>query len=64
MTICSHTGLAIPECSCSACIREQLERHHQPPLGATPGTPAEPARASVIKRIAARARRPRQRSLA
>lgn len=30
MTTCSHTGLAIPECSCSACIRAQLEQHQAP----------------------------------
>jgi hypothetical protein len=24
---CCHTGLAIPECSCGACHREQLRRH-------------------------------------
>ena len=57
MTICSQTGLAIPECSCSSCIREQLKRYYPP----NNLSPAETVRPSVIKRIAARARRPRQR---
>lgn len=43
MTLCSHTGLAIPECSCSACIRTQLEQHQQ--ASATP--PAEPQNPGV-----------------
>ena len=30
-TICSHTGLSIPECSCQGCHIEQL-RHHAPAL--------------------------------
>ena len=40
MTTCSHTGLAIPECSCSACIRAQLEQLQAP--AATLPPPAEP----------------------
>jgi len=27
MTVCSHTGITVPECSCSACIQAQIERH-------------------------------------
>lgn len=27
MTVCSHTGLSVPECSCRACIQAQIERH-------------------------------------
>ncbi len=57
MTICSHTGLAKPECSCSACVRAQLERYYP----SNPVAAAGSVRPSVIRRIAARARRPRQR---
>ena len=45
MTICLHTGLAIPECSCSACIRAQLEQHNSPIAEASP--PAEPQNPGV-----------------
>ncbi len=27
MTVCSHTGLSVPECSCRACVQAQIERH-------------------------------------
>ena len=27
MTVCTHTGLSVPECSCRACIQAQIERH-------------------------------------
>ena len=27
MTVCSTTGLSVPECSCRACIQAQIERH-------------------------------------
>lgn len=27
MTVCSHTGLSVPECSCRACTQAQIERH-------------------------------------
>jgi 3-phenylpropionate/cinnamic acid dioxygenase small subunit len=31
MTVCSHTGISVPECSCRACLQAQIERH-MPPL--------------------------------
>jgi hypothetical protein len=31
MTVCSHTGISVPECSCRACIQTQIE-HHMPSL--------------------------------
>jgi hypothetical protein len=31
MALCPHTGVTIPECSCSRCIEEQLKRF-QPEL--------------------------------
>jgi phosphoribosyl 1,2-cyclic phosphodiesterase len=27
MTVCSHTGISVPECSCRACTEAQIERH-------------------------------------
>ena len=27
MTVCSNTGIAVPECSCRACLQAQIERH-------------------------------------
>jgi hypothetical protein len=27
LTVCPHTGLTIPECSCSVCLEAQMRRH-------------------------------------
>jgi hypothetical protein len=27
MTVCSHTGISVPECSCRSCLTAQIERH-------------------------------------
>lgn len=27
MTNCTNTGIAVPECSCRACLQAQIERH-------------------------------------
>ncbi len=27
MTVCPHTGVSLPECSCSACVEALIERH-------------------------------------
>jgi hypothetical protein len=27
MTVCTHTGITVPECSCRACLQAQIERH-------------------------------------
>jgi hypothetical protein len=34
MTLCSHTGITVPECSCQACLQAQIERHAPALLGA------------------------------
>jgi phosphoribosyl 1,2-cyclic phosphodiesterase len=31
MTVCSTTGISVPECSCRTCLQAQIERH-QPSL--------------------------------
>jgi len=36
MTLCSNTGISVPECSCRACLEAQLERHMPSLLGAGP----------------------------
>jgi hypothetical protein len=38
MTVCSHTGISVPECSCRACVEAQIERHQPSLLGADPAT--------------------------
>jgi phosphoribosyl 1,2-cyclic phosphodiesterase len=40
MTVCSTTGISVPECSCRACLQAQIERHMPSLLGAT--QPEEP----------------------
>jgi hypothetical protein len=62
MTVCSHTGLSVPECSCRACVQAQIERH-MPSLLApdTVETPIEAAtrgRRMLIRLRQARLRRP------
>jgi len=36
MTVCSTTGISVPECSCRACLEAQIERHMPSLLGAVP----------------------------
>jgi phosphoribosyl 1,2-cyclic phosphodiesterase len=35
MTVCSNTGISVPECSCRACLEAQIERHMPSLLDAT-----------------------------
>jgi hypothetical protein len=35
MTVCSTTGISLPECSCRACLQAQIERHMPSLLGTT-----------------------------
>jgi phosphoribosyl 1,2-cyclic phosphodiesterase len=35
MTVCSNTGISVPECSCRVCLEAQIERHMPSLLGAT-----------------------------
>jgi hypothetical protein len=34
MTVCTNTGISVPECSCRACLEAQIERHMPSLLGA------------------------------
>jgi hypothetical protein len=36
MTLCSNTGISVPECSCRACLEAQIERHMPSLLGTGP----------------------------
>ena len=63
MTLCSHTGLARPECSCRACLQAQIERHMPSLLAEAPNvTPIE--QATRGHRILARLREARLRRAA
>ena len=36
MTVCSNTGISVPECSCRCCLQAQIERHQPSLLNADP----------------------------
>jgi hypothetical protein len=61
MTVCSHTGLSVPECSCRACLQAQLERHMPsllaPDSVATPIEAATRGRRMLMRFRQARLRR-------
>ncbi len=65
MTVCSHTGISVPECSCRACLQAQIERHMPSLLdvevAATPPTVEVPAISSLSRlRFGRRLRRLRR----
>ena len=37
MTVCQRTGITVPECSCSSCLRGQIELHMPTLLSRDPG---------------------------
>ncbi len=41
MTVCSNTGISVPECSCRSCLTAQIERH-MPSLLEVEATSAAP----------------------
>ncbi len=54
MTVCSHTGISVPECSCRACLQAQIERHMPSLLEADVGSSAptiEMAAVSSLSRL-------------
>jgi 3-phenylpropionate/cinnamic acid dioxygenase small subunit len=54
MTVCSNTGISVPECSCRACLQAQIERHMPSLLNAdtADGTPTvEMAAISTLSRL-------------
>jgi hypothetical protein len=65
MTVCNHTGISVPECSCRACLVAQIERHMPSLLDAdvttAPGTMEMPAISSLSRlRFGRRLRRLRR----
>jgi hypothetical protein len=65
MTVCSNTGISVPECSCRACLTSQIERHMPSLLNAdvatTPPTMEMPAVSSLSRlRFGRRLRRLRK----
>jgi hypothetical protein len=51
MTVCSHTGISVPECSCRACLKAQIERHQPSLLDADPATMAPTIEMPAIARF-------------
>jgi hypothetical protein len=54
MTVCSYTGISLPECSCRACVQAQIERHMPSLLDPEPATTAptvEMAAVSSLSRL-------------
>ena len=64
MTVCSTTGISVPECSCRSCLTAQIERHMPSLLNAdvatTPPTAEMPAVARLPRLRFARLRRLRR----
>ena len=65
MTVCSNTGISVPECSCRSCLTAQIERHMPSLLDAdvttTPATMEMPAVSSLARlRFGRRLRRLRK----
>ena len=65
MTVCTNTGISVPECSCRSCLTAQIERHMPSLLDAdvakTPGTVEMPAVSSLSRlRFGRRLRRLRR----
>jgi len=53
MTVCSRTGISVPECSCRACLEAQIERHMPSLLGPAqvPQPTVEMSAASGLARL-------------
>jgi hypothetical protein len=64
MTVCSNTGITVPECSCRACLTALIERHSPSLLDApetiTPATVEMPAVARIPRVRFSRLRRLRR----
>jgi hypothetical protein len=51
MTVCSNTGISVPECSCRACLTAQVERHMPALLEADPNATAPTIEMAAITRL-------------
>jgi hypothetical protein len=51
MTVCSHTGISVPECSCRACLEAQIERHMPSLLDADAASTAPTIEMAALGRL-------------
>jgi hypothetical protein len=51
MTVCSHTGITVPECSCRACLTAQIECHMPALLEADPSGTAPTIEMATVTRL-------------
>ena len=51
MTVCSNTGISVPECSCRACLEAQIERHMPSLLDVEATSAAPTVEIAAITRI-------------
>jgi hypothetical protein len=54
MTVCTNTGISVPECSCRSCLQAQIERHMPSLLNVDSGSTAptvEMAAVSSLSRL-------------
>jgi hypothetical protein len=51
MTVCSHTGISLPECSCRACLQAQIERHMPSLLEPDPASTAPTIEMSAVSSL-------------
>ena len=52
MTVCSNTGITVPECSCRACLQAQIERHMPSLLGVDAGSTAATVEMAAVSSLA------------
>jgi hypothetical protein len=51
MTVCSHTGISVPECSCRVCLQAQIERHMPSLLEEDPASAAPTIEMAAVSRL-------------
>lgn len=51
MTVCSNTGISVPECSCRACLVAQIERHMPSLLEVEASSAAPTVEMATVTRI-------------
>jgi hypothetical protein len=51
MTVCSYTGISVPECSCRACVQAQIERHMPSLLEADATSTAPTIEMAAVSRL-------------
>ena len=51
MTVCPHTGVGVPECSCDACVQALIERHMPSPTAAADTAEIVATNVRAIRRL-------------